>query len=213
MSNGLRRARFVELFWSFGHAYVDGRTTILQTLSASCRALIVVEEQSIIGGEALGPERASASGSSRERNPDTAFLTWTASQKSTTQGPQASQDLQNFPPVDASQDLLGSEEAPLPLDAGPPLLLELAGSQPLPLNLSCRPLAERVSVDPRSQPLALLPLEQDQEHTPAQQQEQPPAEPLLVQLPPRASLAAPPPRRRNRLNPFADAANLKKQHA
>ena len=185
------------------------------SLFAFCRALIAVEEQTNAGAEPHGPEHTSASGSSRDRLPDNAFLTWTASQKSTTQGPQASQDLHNFPPVDASQDLLGSEEAPLPLDAGPPLLLELAGSQPLPLNLSCRPLADRVSIDPRSEPLALLPLQRDQQQPAAQQQQQlppPSTETLLLQLSPEANVAAgPPPRRRNRPNPFADAAILKKQ--
>ena len=187
-----------------------------------CRALIAVQEQTREGGEPSGPERTSASGSSRGRNADNAYITWTASQKSTTHGPQASQDLQNFPPVDASQDLLGSEEAPLPLESGPPLLLELAGSQPLPLSLSCRPLADRVSIDPSSEPLALLPLQQDPHHQHAEHQQQQHQQQHLhqqeqqlltehnpSQLSPEAKLQALPPRSRNRPNPFAAAAALK----
>ncbi|KAK9834224.1 hypothetical protein WJX84_003009, partial [Apatococcus fuscideae] len=49
-----------------------------EAVIASLRALIAVEEQTRVDGESLGPERTSASGSSRGRNPDNAYLTWTA---------------------------------------------------------------------------------------------------------------------------------------
>ncbi|KAK9868869.1 hypothetical protein WJX84_005074 [Apatococcus fuscideae] len=162
-----------------------------EAVIASLRALIAKEEQTSADGAPLEVDRTGPSGSSRGQ--DNAYITWSASQKTPTEGAQASQDLHNFPAVNASIPD-SKEEAPLPITAGPLLVMELAGSEPLPLSLSCRPLAERVSAQPYPEPLALIPLQQE----PNEQ-----AAPLPQAQTPQPGL---PPRRKNRPNPFADAA-------